>query len=192
MELNDLKKVWLSADTGSLPGAADMVRMIRKYRSSNLAKKIAMTIIAAVLTALMVFVVFSYKSVMLTTRIGEALIIMAGLLLIISNARSLGRLHRVKDHTNKEFLSYLMQVQRNRLKYYKTTQVAGLLLASSGLLLYIYEAVSANLLLLCVAYVALAAWLYVNWFVIRPRAYRRQAMKLQATIDKASSISKQL
>ena len=98
MELNDLKKVWLSADTGSLPGAADMVRMIRKYRSSNLAKKIAMTIVAAVLTALMVFVVFSYKSVMLTTRIGEALIIMAGLLLIISNARSLGRLHRVKDH----------------------------------------------------------------------------------------------
>jgi len=192
MELNELRKVWLSADTGNLPGADDMVRMIRKYRRGNLVKKLGMTIIATLLSALMVFVVFSYKSVMPSTRIGETLIIMAGLLLIISNARSLGRLHRIKDNTNKEFIEYLMQVQRNRLKYYKTTQVAGLLLASFGLLLYIYEAVSANLLLLCVAYGALAAWLCVNWFVIRPRAYRRQATKLKATIDKASSINKQL
>jgi len=189
--LTDLKQIWLSAKTDSLPGAAQMLHMIRKYRSTNLIKKIVLIITAILLTAVMVSVVFLYKSSMLTTKIGEAMIILAGIMLVYTNIRSLGRLHRVKDHTNKEFIAYLEQVQRNRFYYYKKTQVAGLLLVSIGLLLYIYEPVCKNFLWFISAYSVLFIWLLINWLIIRPRAYRRQARKLGETINKMVQISKQ-
>ena len=189
--LTDLKNIWLSAKTDSLPGVAEMLHMIKKYRSTNLIKKIALIITAILLTAVMASVVFRYKSSMLTTRIGEVMIILAGIMLVVTNVRSLGRLHRVKDHTNKEFIEYLEQVQRNRIYYHKKTQVAGLLLASVGLLLYIYEPVCKSLLLFVSAYSLLFIWLLINWLIIRPRAYKRQARKLEDTINKMVQISKQ-
>ncbi len=189
--LTDLKKIWLSAKTDSLPGASEMLHMVKKYRSTNLVKKIALIIAAILLTALMVSIVFLYKSSMLTTRVGEAMIILAGIMLVYTNARSLGRLHRIKDNTNKEFIAYLEQVQRNRIYYHKKTQVAGLLLTSIGLLLYIYELVCKNFLLCLSAYTTLFIWLLINWLVIRPRAYKRQARKLEETINKMAQVSKQ-
>ena len=189
--LTDLKNIWLSANTDSLPRAAEMLNLIKKYRSTNLAKKIALIIVAVLLTALMVSVVFLYKSSMPSTRVGEVMIIMAGIMLIVTNLRSLGRLHRVKDHTNKEFIAYLEQVQRNRIYYYEKTQVAGLLLTSVGLLLYIYEAVCKDFVLCISAYSLLFIWLLINWLVIRPRAYQRQARKLEETMNKMSKVAKQ-
>jgi len=189
--LTDLKKLWLSADTGNLPRTSEMMRVISKYRSSKLMKKAALIASAIFLTAVMVAVVFNYKSVMVSTRVGEALIIAAGIMLVVTNIRSLGRLYRVKDHTNKEFIEYLGQVQRNRINYYKKTQVVGLVLTFTGLLLYIYEGVHKNLVLCIVAYSFIVAYLVVVWFIIRPWAYKRQAKKLEETIKKMESIAKQ-
>ena len=189
--LTDLKKLWLSADTGNLPRTSEMMHAISKYRSSKLIKKTALIVAAILLTAVMVAVVFNYKSVMVSTRVGEVLIIAAGIMLVVGNIRSIGRLYRVKDHTNKEFIEYLGQVQRNRIYYHKKTQVVGLLLTSIGLLLYIYEGVYKNLVLCIAAYAFIVAYIAVAWFIIRPRAYKRQAKKLEETIKKMESIAKQ-
>ena len=105
--------------------------------------------------------------------------------------RSLGRLYRVRDMNNKEFIAYLEQVQRNRIYYYKNTQVLGMALVGSGLLLYIYEEFSQHVAWCIVAYVLVVSWLAVNWFVIRPRAYWRNARKLEETIEKMVNISRQ-
>ena len=189
--LDDLKKIWHSADTHSLPGTVQMMQAIRKYRSSKLMKKAALVAAAILLTGVSIAVVFIYKSVMLSTRIGEACMIIAGFMLVFTNIKSLGRLYRVKDFTNKEFIDYLEQVQRNRIYYHNKTQVAGLSLVSIGLLLYIYEAVHNNLYLCIAAYAFTAAYLLVIWLVIRPRAYKRQAKKLNGEIKRMLLISKQ-
>jgi len=144
--LNDLKKIWLSADTRALPDAAAMKLEAQKYRSGQLVKKSAIVLMSVLLTVVMGSVVINYKSVMLTTRLGEALMILAGLLLVVTNMRSVARLYRVKDMTNREFIAYLEQVQRNRIYYYKNTQVLGMALVGIGLLLYIYEMVSHSIL----------------------------------------------
>jgi hypothetical protein len=189
--LNDLKKIWLSADTRALPDAAAMKLEAQKYRSGQLVKKSAIVLMSVLLTVVMGSVVINYKSVMLTTRLGEALMILAGLLLVVTNMRSVARLYRVKDMTNREFIAYLEQVQRNRIYYYKNTQVLGMALVGIGLLLYLYEMVSHSILWTFVGYGLTIGWLAVNWFIIRPRAYRRNARKLDEKMKKMAAISKQ-
>ena len=189
--LNDLKKIWLSADTRALPDAAAMKLEAQKYRSGQLVKKSAIVLMSVLLTVVMGSVVINYKSVMLTTRLGEALMILAGLLLVVTNMRSVARLYRVKDMTNREFIAYLEQVQRNRIYYYKNTQVIGMALVGIGLLLYIYEMVSHSILWIFAGYGLTVGWLAVNWFLIRPRAYRRNARKLDEKMKKMAAISKQ-
>jgi len=189
--LNDLKKIWLSADTRALPDAAAMKLEAQKYRSGQLVKKSAIVLMSVLLTVVMGSVVINYKSVMLTTRLGEALMILAGLLLVVTNMRSVARLYRVKDMTNREFIAYLEQVQRNRIYYYKNTQVLGMALVGIGLLLYLYEMVSHSILWTFVGYGLTIGWLAVNWFIIRPRAYRRNARKLDEKVKKMAAISKQ-
>jgi len=189
--LNDLKKIWLGADTGSLPAPAEMMQRIAQYRRSKLLKKAALILAAILLTAVMVSVVFLYKSVMLSTRLGEVGIIAAGLILIITNIGSIGRLYKVKDLSNKEFLGYLEQVKINRRYYYRKTQVAGLSLVSVGLLLYLYEGVHQHVLLCIVSYALVAIYLLVMWLIVRPRMYKRQAKKLEATINEMKRLANQ-
>jgi hypothetical protein len=189
--LNDLKKIWMAADTSVLPGSREMLETIRRYRSSRLIKKSALILAAALLTAIMVAVVFLYKSVMISTRLGEVCMIAASSLLVYTNLGSLARLYRVDNRANKEFLAYLQQVKKNRAFYYRKTQVAGMLLVSTGLLLYTYEGVHNSLVLMICSYSALIIYFAVLWFIIRPRTYRRQAVKLQKTIDHIHRLSNQ-
>jgi len=189
--LNDLKELWLSADTSALPGTGEMMQAIKKYRSTGLKKKIAVVSLAAFFTAMLVLVVFIYHSAMISTRIGEACMITAGMILIYTNTKSLRRLYNVKDHSNKEFIQYLQQVQVNRIYYHNKTQVVGFAFVSVGLLLYTYEGVHNILWLFIAAYSFLIAYLLIAWLIIRPRAYKRQAIKMEATMAKMKHLADQ-
>ena len=190
--LDELKKIWFSADTSVVPDTEEILSTIKFYRKNNLWKKVALVVIAVSLTAIFVAVVFLYKSVMISTRLGEGLMILAGLMLVYTNMKSVGRLYRVKDFSNKEFINYMEEVQRNRAYYYKRTQAFGMALIAPGMLLYIYEFVSTNVWLAISGYVITVTYLVVIWFVIRPRAYRYQKNKLKETIRKMTEQSKQL
>lgn len=189
--LNDLRKIWLTADTSSIPDTAEMMRAVRKYRSQKLIKKAALVLATLFLTAVMVSVVFLYKSVMISTRLGEACIIAAGLILVFTNIGSIGRLYKVKNLSNKEFIAYLEQVKINRAKYYRKTQVIGFSLVSLGLLLYIYEGIRAYTWLLLASYAFVLLYIIIMWLVVRPRVYKRQAKKLDATINEMKRLADQ-
>ena len=189
--LNDLKRIWLSADTSIVPDTAEILAAIRNYRERNLWKKLALVVAAVLLAAMLVAVVFLYKSVLVSTRVGEGLMILAALILVYTNIKSVGRLYRVKDFSNKEFINYMEEVQRNRVYYYKRTQAAAMALIAAGMLCYIYEFVNTNLLLSIGGYSLTLTYLFVVWFVIRPRAYKRQQQKLQETIRKMTEQTEQ-
>ena len=95
--LNDLKAIWLTAKTDSLPDSHEMVQIVRKFRNKKLLKITALVIAAIVLVAIMIWVVFVYKSTMLSTRLGEAFIIIAGIILIATNLNSLLRFYKLKE-----------------------------------------------------------------------------------------------
>ena len=73
--LNDIKALWLTAKTDSLPSSDEMLRIVKKFRNNRLRKKLTIIFVALVCAAIEVAAMFVYKSTMITTRIGEVLII---------------------------------------------------------------------------------------------------------------------
>lgn len=190
--LNDIKKIWHTANTAALPGVDKIRSVIKKHRRNKLLKLTAVIITALFLIAVMVTVMFNYKSAMISTRVGEVCIMAACLILLIANARSLKRFYRYNDYSNKEFIAFLEETRVRRSNYYKRTQVVGLAIASAGLLLYIYEeARRHDLWVGLTAYSVAIAYMLIIWLVIRPRAFKRQNRKLDETIKKLNALSKQ-
>lgn len=189
---NDLQEIWHKANITALPGADEMVRATRKYSRRMLLKKVSLVALGLALAAGMVGVAILYKSVMLTTRIGECGILAACLVFVWANTGSVARAYRLKDYSNKDFISYLEQLPVKRLRYYRGTQVLGLSLASAGLALYFFEPFHSDVRLSVTAYSLLAVYVLLMWFVVRPRAFRRQQRKLEETINRMQRLANQL
>jgi cytochrome c biogenesis protein CcdA len=190
--LNDIKAIWLTSKTDSLPTSAEIVEMAKQYRNKGLRKKVLLIAAAIAFTALEVLVIFIYKSTMITTRIGEGLIIAAGLVLVATNIRSIGRFYRFTDYTNKEFIQFLEQTRINQLRYHKKTQVIGLSLSSMGLLFYLFETACEKPVPGLILYLVMATFLLIMWFYIRPRNYRKQKAKLDEKIKRLEKIADQI
>lgn len=190
--LNDLKAIWLTAKTDALPGSAEMSRIVKKHRNQKLLKTAGLILGALLLVAAMLGVVFEYRSTMITTRIGEALIIAAGIILIITNLSTLSRFYKLTPCSNREFIQFLEHTRVRRLFYYKWTQAIALSFCSAGLLFYIYEGVHQQTGLFVSSYAAVVLYLSVMWLYVRPRVFKKQWDKLSATIEQLEKISKQL
>jgi xanthine/uracil permease len=190
--LNDLKAIWLTAKTDSLPDSHDMVQIIKKFRNKKLLKIAALVITAIVLVMGMTWVVFIYKSTMLSTRIGEAFIIIAGIILVSTNLNSLLRFYKLRECSNKEFLHFLEQTRLRQQFYYQRTQIVAMVFCATGLLAYLYEGVYKNTILFIGAYTGTVLYLLIIWFIVRPRVFKKEERKINAQIEKLESISKQI
>jgi hypothetical protein len=190
--LNDLKAIWLTAKTDDLPGSKEMLRIIKKFRNERLRKKLMIILMALAVIAIMVVTIVIVRSTMITTILGEAFTIIAAGILIFTNTKSMKRFIDLQDCSNKEFIAFLEQTRRNQVFYYKKTQVAGMLLSSVGLFLYVYEQVYRSLLLTAIIYAIIIIWTLFLWLYIRPRNFKKQGAKLNATMEKLRKISDQI
>jgi len=190
--LNDLKSVWITAKTDSLPAAGEMTNIIKKYRSKTLQKKVMVILIAAVSVTIMIGITFIYKAKMPTTRVGQYLIILAGCVLIFTNVRSMKRFYDFRDLSNRDYIKFLEKSRQNQIYFYKKTQVAGLIFWSFGLLLYIFEFVHQNAFICITAYLFTIIFLIILWLVVRRRVFSKRAKKLEELIKKLESLSKQI
>jgi hypothetical protein len=190
--LNELKQLWQTADTGGLPKPDEMMQMVKKFRSQKVNRKLRVIFISILLVGLMVAVMFFYKSALITTRIGEVLMIMACCVLIFTNTRSLKRFYILNDCSNNEFVTFLEQTRLNQEFFYTKTQVAALLLSSAGLLFYLYEFVCKDINMLIITYAIALLYILLLWFVIRPRVYDKEVQKLNATMERIKSMSNQI
>ena len=190
--LNNLKAIWLTAKTDSLPDSHEMVQIVRKFRNKKLLKISAMVSASVFFTVVMIWVVFVYKSVMVTTRIGEVFMLVACLILIITNLNSLLRFYKLKECSNKEFISFLEQTRVRQQFYYRRTQVVAMIFCVTGLLVYLYEGVYQNRVLFIASYAGTIAYFSIIWFVFRPRVFKKEERKINEQIEKLNAISKQI
>jgi hypothetical protein len=190
--LNDLKAIWLSAKTDSLPASGEMLRMAKKFRNDKIRKKLIMIAVAILLAGIMVFGALYNNLNMISSYVGEALLIITCMLLAFTNIRSIKRFIDFKDCTNKEFIGFMEQTKRNQLFYYQKTQVAGMAISSTGLLLYFYELVYRNSLLFIITYSTAVIYLAVVWFVVRPRNFKKQNKKMDEQMRKLHEIANQI
>ncbi|GAA4327233.1 hypothetical protein GCM10023149_30540 [Mucilaginibacter gynuensis] len=191
-EFDQLRTLWQTADTSALPDSQAMLRLVRKFRNQKLQKK-WLVIGLAVLFSLLITAVLCLVHFQLPgTYIGGALMTLSGILLAITNLRSLKRFYRLNDYSNAEFLAFIEQTRRNQVRYYQKTMVWIVALASIGWFLYLYETVAPYPEWLAGTYCFAFAYICVLWFIVRPRAFRRDARKLDALRQKIENISKQL
>ena len=190
--LNELKAIWQTADVSDLPQAKEIKAISKDYQQKTLVKKA--WVFAATLLAAGIFVLslFFYHPRFISTRIGQLLILLAMLILLWSNLKSLGRIYRIRNCSNQEFINYLREVQLNRIVYYKRTQVLGMFLYSTGLLLYQYEMVYKNIYAATVCYALTILLLIRSWFFLRPKAYQKRKNKFEPFLNHVEKLNKQL
>jgi hypothetical protein len=179
---DDIKKVWLSANVSALPKAADILHLIKKFRRRQILKTSGSVLLTLLLTAILIWVLFSYHSNMITTRIGEACMLCALMILLQVNIKSLKRITASKTYANNDFLLFLKQEQVRCARYRRYTQLIGFIIANLGLSFYIFEEVHKNPLTALICYAGVLVWCLFCWFIIRPIATRRQGKHLNETI----------
>lgn len=189
---DELRAVWQSANTSNLPGPADMMLLVKKYRNKTVRKKIALIVSALAAAAVMFSVMLLYNAAMPTTRIGEWLVVIAAGVLAWTNSRSIGRFRQLQNCSNKDFLLFLEKTRQNQLYFFKRTQVIGLACCSVGLLLYIFEFVRGNALVCIIAYSMLIVYLLIMWLVVRPKVFKKQSAKLNKLVKQTESLIEQL
>lgn len=190
--LNDLKAIWRTADTSALPTSAEVVKFGRSFRDKMLRRKKIMIGVASVCFLIMLSIMLFLPTKMITTRIGEVMLMLAMLMLVYTNVRSIKRFYQFDNFTNLEFLQFLEQTHKNQVHFYRNTQVWLLSLCTIGLLLYEYEFFSKRPGLMFWGYLIVVISLLADWFVIRPYAYKKGARKLAATKQNLEKILDQL
>lgn len=189
--LNDLKTLWLSAKTDILPPPDEMLRIVKGFRNQKLRRKIILIVVALVCSVIMVTGIFINGATMLSTYIGDVLLITSCLILAITNLRSIKRFYNLKDCSNAEFVQFIERTRQNQIYFYKKTQVVAMAITSVGLMLYWYELVYRNTMLTIIIYSITIIYLCIMFFVVRPRVFKKEARKLDAMLNRLEKISKQ-
>jgi hypothetical protein len=190
--LTDLKTLWHTANTSSLPTSAEMIQIVKRFRSQRLKKKWSVIVFACLLTLLMIVVTFNGSANFVTTYIGGLLIASTGVFLAVNNVMSMKRFYQLDDRTNKEFLKFIEQTRINQIRYYTRMQGIMMLLCSTGLVLYLYEPATRNMLYTVLLFGVTVAFLLFNWLFVRPRIFKKNQEKLEALRIKIEKISEQL
>lgn len=189
--LNDLKAIWLNVKTDSLPNSEQMIAIIKAYKNKTLQRLVLLIIAAFCMISLMLFTGYVYDFKFLSSKIGESLIIFSGVILIVTNLNSLNRFYKLNVCSNKEYIEFLKQTRLRQLFYFKYTQVAGIAFCFIGLVLYLYELVYRNPLVMIICYSLLVLYFTVVFFYFRPKSYRKGSIKLNDELDKVQRIAQQ-
>lgn len=190
--LNDLKAIWQTAKTDELPTTAEIVAMAKKFRFQKLRNKILSVFVGVGAIILMLVFYFTTPDVATSTVAGMFCTVLACLVLIYTNARSMKRFIDMGNLTNKQFIEFLEQTRRNQLFYYKYTQVFGLLLSSIGLVLFMFEFVQKHTTISAIFYTVALGWTLFICFYMRPRNFKNQSIKLNSMLESLKKINDQL
>jgi hypothetical protein len=190
--LDDMKALWHSAKTDSLPSSKEMLKLIKQFRNQKLRYKWMTLIFALLLAILMITAMFNVHFKFVTTYVGGSLTVIGALLLAASNIKSMKRFYQLDDADNLKFLEFLTQTRKNQIYYYKKTMVWIVGLSVAGWILYVYELAYNFPGWIIFIYLIMTIYLAVLWFVVRPRGFRKDEEKLNATRAHVENILQQL
>jgi len=190
-DLNNLKSLWKSAKPVELPDAAELQQDIKDFRGTKLRNKVLTVTVAVLIVILSFAALLLAKNLWLSTQAAILLNMVACIVLAATNLRSMNRFIGLKDFSNVDFLHFLQQTQRNQIRYYKRTEVAGLTLVTASTLLFPYQFITDSLAMAIGIYTVVVGWILVLWFYIRPRSFSKHSKKLSGEIGRFESIIQQ-
>lgn len=190
--LNELKAIWLTANVETLPKADAAVKAIKAFRLMQALKAVALMVVALILMCVLIWVLIDYKSTMAVTRISETFMFIALFIILGGGIGSLKRISASGSYTNEGYINYLKQERQKQFLFEGRTKVIGFVFASAGLLLYLFEFTHTDSTLMVGVYIVAAAWCAVSWFVVRPRMIKRNARRMNESIEKLERLLTQL
>lgn len=188
--IDNLEALWHTTPMAPLTDAKEIASAASAHRNNGLRKKY-MVLLAAVMAAVVEIVVLFSKDVPITTQIGASAGLLACILLGWTNLRSASRFIKFRQASNLEFIQFMEETARNRLRYYSRIQPLGLALCSMSLLAVVYDSVKNNFWAALAAYIIIGSFILTAWFYLRPRIYRKQQTALEHQINKWKQISSQ-
>lgn len=190
--LNDLKAIWHSLPLKGLANSTEMVQMIKKERKEKLKKLSLIMGAALLLIALMLILAFLSSPSLISTKIGIALMMLAGILMAATNLNSLNRFYNLKVCSNKDYIAFLKQTKLRQLFYFKKTQPLVMFCAAVGLFLFWHELTLQYPIIEMAIYVIFSIYFLLLWFYLRPKVFKKEQSKLNRSIEHINKISEQL
>ena len=166
--------------------------MAKKFRYEKLRNKVLSIAVGVIAIVIMLVFFFRTPTLEKSTIVGIAFTLIACIILIYTNARSIKRFVNLKDYSNREFVLFLEQTRRNQLFYYKYTQVFGLVFSFIGLFLFMYQFVNHQPILILLFYTVAVAWTMFMSLYLRPRNFKKQSAKLNNMLSSLKKINDQL
>ncbi len=188
----DLKQIWLSEKAEDLPSAEEMRKLVSAEKNLH-RRKILFSIFAVViLLVFMALIMFFFEAKLLSTLLGEALMLAAISILLVSRINSLRRSLRNENISNREFIGKLKADIERLTNDWNTVQKTGFAFIGAGYLLFLYETVYQNRTTLMIGYSLTIVFLLAVWFFLRPFANRRKLEKKEILLKKIENLLRQI
>lgn len=179
--LDELSQLWQAKET-KLPSSEELQKKIADFGRKRLRNKRQVIMSSALLSLLVLCILFIGGFELPSTYAGGALIVLLGLFLCYSSIRSYGRFAGMENLSVAEFLAFMEKTQQNVQRFYHVTQRWLFALAFSGLSLYLYEAMLRDFWTGAILYLMSASALVFCYREIRTQRYHKDSDVLKKEI----------
>lgn len=189
----DLKELW-NKQEATLPDTKKISEKIEEYKRKNLKKLIVVNILLLLTSTFIGFIWYQYQPEMISTKIGIALIVLAIVLYLFIYNQMIPLLLKVDlGIKSSQYLQELSKLKEKQLFLQSTMQNIYYVLLSTGICLYMFEYASQMTLLWAIfSYGLTLLWISVNWFYLKPRAIKKQQVKIDYLISRYEKLGGQL
>lgn len=190
---NELQEIWKQQGT-SMPEATKLIEKANEFKKKGLFKLLSASV-ALILTILIIALVWIYyDSVLISTKLGMALVILGILIYGISYLKNVPLLTKPGFDMNTQ--QYLEQIktlkERQQFMQNKMLNIYFILL-SIGLVLYMYEPASQMpLTMRIITYSLTIGWMLFAWFYLRPKQIKRNNTKINELLEEFERVSNQI
>lgn len=189
----DLKNLWNMQEM-DIPDTKELFEKTNEYKKKSFRKLLLANVTLLLNTACLLFIWYHYKPEFITSKIGIVCILLAMFLfLFVYNQMATFLKSNNYEMDTLHYLQQLLKLKEKQRFLQTTILNVYFILLSLGICLYMYEyTCRMTMLWATVVYGVTMLWIALNWFVLRPKAIRKQQKTLNELIEKFEKINNQL
>jgi hypothetical protein len=190
----DFKALWNKQDTGLAPDTKELLSKAGSIKKRARNKLIVLNLVLLATIAFMLYVGFNIDKILLTTKLGIGLVIIAMLSYLVVYNQIMPMLFKDNwDADSHEYLRELIIIKRKRDFLNKVMINIYFTLLATGMFLYMNQfTVHDSVIGKVLSYGLTFGWIGFSWFYLRPRGVKRKEKPLIETIAKLEELNRQL
>ena len=189
---DNIKNIWNSEKAENIPQLSEINHEMLKYKAKTKQSLHFWFYLLLLSAALMFCVLVFNKTEMVSTIVGEIMIILTISYVIYNYIKIIVQI-RVNDIiSNNDYLSLLKQEKINDLRLKKKSQAISFLLLFLSYGIFLHEIISESTKTLVIGYSIYISIMAVLWFIYKPYWDKKQKKANQILIDKIENLKNQI